>query len=340
MVRTRFLPVVMLLILLAGGALAQRETVYMAVLSSFRTPRDPSADPGFGLFVSTDGGLTWEHRGWRDYIRTFYTEEGRDGTIWSACGNGVLRSTDKGRRWTIATGWEITEVLKVKAAERDPSLVFASTAYGIFRTTDGGKTWVKKTTGMRHPFSGDVCIDRTDLRRVLAASEEGVFLSEDRGEHWVRTGLKGKGVRVVTQDLHNAKRFWLGTEGDGVFLSVDGGRRWERRSEGLGHFAVYSIALDPHEENRIYVGSYNGGVFQSTNCGLSWEPRSRGLTDLQVHSLLVLPSDPRVLLAGTLNRGLFRSSDGGDSWQHAGQDSSQVWGLSVQTTGTGNRQPN
>jgi photosystem II stability/assembly factor-like uncharacterized protein len=340
MVRARFFPVFMLLILLVGAATAQRETVYMAVLSSFRTLRDPSGDPGFGLFVSTDGGRTWERRGWRDYIRTFYTEEGRDGTIWSACGNGVLRSADHGRRWVVTTGWEITEVLKVKVAEKDPSLVFASTAYGVFRTTDGGETWEKKIRGMRRPFSGDVCIDRTDPRRVLAATEVGIFLSEDRGQRWVRTGLESKGVRVVMQDLHDAKRFWLGTERDGVFFSDDGGKRWERRSKGLGHFAVYTISLHPHEQNWIYVGTYNGGVYRSTNSGLRWEQRSSGLTDLQVHSLLVLPSDSRVLLAGTLNRGLFRSSDGGDSWQYAGQDSSQVWGLSVRTRGVGDRHKN
>ncbi len=320
-----------LLMLAVGVAAAQRETVYMSVLSSFRTARDPYADPGFGLFVSTDGGSSWEHRGWRDYIRIFYTEEGKDGTLWSACGNGVLRSTDDGRRWKITTGWEVTEVLKVKAAETNPSLVFASTAYGVFRTTDAGETWEMKSKGIPHPFSGDVCIDRTDPRRVLAATEEGVFLSEERGEQWVRTGLEGKGVRVLMQDPHDARRFWLGTEEDGVFLSTDGGRRWERRSEGLGPFAVYAIALHPREAGWIFIGTYNGGVFRSTDAGLTWEQRSRGLTDLRVHSLLVLPSDPRQILAGSLNRGLFRSADGGDSWQHVGQDSSQVWGLSVRT---------
>jgi photosystem II stability/assembly factor-like uncharacterized protein len=321
----------LLLALLVEGAAAQRETVFMAVLSSFQTVRDAQAGPGFGLFVSTDGGCRWEHRGWREYIRTFYTEQGKDGTIWSACGNGVLRSTDNGRTWKITTGWDVTEVLKVKAAETDPSLVFASTAYGVFRSTDGGGTWEKKSNGIRRPFSGDVCIDRTSPRHILAATEEGVFLSEDRGEQWMRTGLEGKGVRVVMQDPHDAKRFWLGAEEDGVFVSVDGGKRWERRSEGLGPFAVYAIALHPRERNRIFIGTFNGGVFRSADGGLNWEQRSRGLTDLQVHSLLVLPSDPRVLLAGTLNRGLFRSTDGGDLWQYVSQDSSQVWGLSVRT---------
>ncbi len=77
-------------------AAAQHETVYMAILSSFRSGSNPYVSPALGLFVSTNRGSTWQPRGWREYIRTFYSEEGSDGTIWSACGNGVLRSTDRG----------------------------------------------------------------------------------------------------------------------------------------------------------------------------------------------------------------------------------------------------
>jgi len=329
MLKARAYLYVMLLAVSAGTAQAQRETICMSVLSSFRPVQNPDADPAFGLFVSTDRGSTWQHRGWREYIRTFYSEEASDGTIWSACGNGVLRSTDNGRRWRVTTGWEMTEVLKVKVAETDPSLVFASTAYGIFRTTDRGETWEKKSRGMRRTLSGDVCIDRSDPRHILAATEEGVYLSEDRGDQWVETGLAGKGVRVVVQDPLDAKRFWLGTEEDGVYCSSDGGRHWERRSEGLDRSAVYAISLHPHDHNRIYAGTFGGGVFQSTDAGGRWEKRSRGLTDCQVHALVVLPSDPSVLLAGTLSRGLFRSTDSGDTWMHVTQDSSQVWGLSV-----------
>ncbi len=332
MLNVRVYLCVALFVLSAEIAAAQRETVYMAILSSFRPAQNPDAGPALGLFVSTDRGSTWQGRGWREYIRTFYCEEGSDGTIWSACGNGVLRSTDNGRRWRVTTGWEVTEVLKVKVAESDPSLVFASTAYGIFRTTDGGETWEKKTGGMRRGFSGDVCIDRADPSRILAATEEGVYLSEDRGEQWTERGLAGKGVRVIVQDPHDAKRFWLGTEEDGVYCSSDGGRHWERESRGLDRSAVYTIALHPRNHDWIYVGTYGRGVFQSTDGGGHWEERSRGLTDREVHSLVVLPSDPRVVLAGTLHRGLFRSTDGGGTWVHLTHDSSQVWGLSVRST--------
>jgi photosystem II stability/assembly factor-like uncharacterized protein len=335
MLRSRLYISIVLVVLLTDVAVAQREVIYMAVLSSFH-PRDKGDNtPAAGLFVSTDQGHSWQHRGWRDYIRNFYSEEGSDGTIWSACGNGVLHSTDGGKTWRITTDWKVTEVLKVKAAETDPHVVFASSAYGIFRSTDKGASWEKKIQGMRRPYSGDVCMDRTNPRHVLAATEEGAYLSKDGGEHWVAAELAVKGVRVVVQDPHDAKRFWLGTEEDGVFCSQDGGQRWEQRSTGLDHRTVYTIAVHPKKQDWLYAGTYGGGVYLSTDGGAHWGKRSRGLTDLQVHAIVVLPSDPRVVLAGTLNKGLFRSTDGGETWQFNSHDDSQVWGLSVRSVEAG-----
>ena len=333
--RSRLHASIVLLAFLANVAVAQREIIYMAVLSSFH-PRDKGDNtPAAGLFVSTNQGHAWEHRGWNDYIRNFYSEEGSNGTIWSACGNGVLRSTDAGKTWRITTDWKVTEVLKVKAAEAKPSVVFASTAYGIFRSTDEGASWEKKVQGMQRSYSGDVCIDRTDPRRVLAGTEEGVYRSTDSGEHWIAAELAAKGVRVIVQDAHDAKQFWLGTEEDGVFCSLDSGKQWEQRSTGLDHKTVYTIALHPTKQSWLYAGTYGGGVYRSTDSGAHWEMRSRGLTDLQVHAIVVLPSDPRVVLAGTLNKGLFRSTDGGETWQFNSHADSQVWGLSVRSVKEG-----
>ena len=75
--------------------------------------------PVIGLFVSTDAGRTWEHRGWREYIRMFYTEAGPDGVLWSACGNGVLRSKDDGATWRVTTGSDVTEVLRLSVDRRN-----------------------------------------------------------------------------------------------------------------------------------------------------------------------------------------------------------------------------
>jgi hypothetical protein len=110
------------------GAFPQ-ETLYMSVLSSRRHAWGKNDNPVIGLFVSTDGGEHWHHRGWKEYIRTFHTIAGPDGTLWSACGNGVLRSTNQGRTWRITTGWEVTEVLNVAVDPNHPARVAAATAY-------------------------------------------------------------------------------------------------------------------------------------------------------------------------------------------------------------------
>ena len=323
---------VVLFLLLSWTAWGQVETVYMAVLSTTGALYDQEDIPRFGLFVSTDRGERWEHRGWRDYIRTFYVEEAREGVLWSACGNGILRSSDQGRSWKVTTGWEVTEVLKVHAAEDDPRVVFAATAYGVWRTTDGGESWIRSSSGIEPPFVTDVCIDRDDWHHVLAATETGVYRTEDGGEHWVPTGRVGEAVRVVVQDLHNGRQFWAGTEEHGVMVSTDGGRSWAERSGGLADSTVYAIALHPAQEGWIYAGTFAGGVCVSTNGGREWKQSSTGLTDLQVHALVLFPSDPMVLLAGTLNDGVFRSTDGGASWSYVAHDSSQVWGLSVRSS--------
>ncbi|MGB6034074.1 MAG: hypothetical protein WBG01_10405 [Bacteroidota bacterium] len=315
--------------LAAGAGHAGDETLYMAILNSRVHRWGSIQNPVVGIFVSNDRGETWVHRGWREYIRTFYVEEGSDGTIWSACGNGVLRSTDEGKTWKVTTGWQVTEVLKVSVDPLDPSTVFAATAYGIFATTDGGQVWERRSQGFQTRFTGDVRVDWSDSRRVLAATEEGVYLSTDGGLRWVRTGPHGLGIRCITQHPTNERIFWVGTEDDGTFRSADGGRSWERMAGGLNHQTVYTVAFDPAKPTTIYAGTHGGGVYRSTDGGKRWVMTGSGLTNRDVHSIVVLPSKPSTLFAGTLNGGLFVSRDGGGSWEFNSQDQAQVWGLSA-----------
>jgi len=204
---------VILLIVLASGILfGQQETLYMTVLNSRKHRLGARDNPTVGLFVSTDAGTSWQHRGWRGYIRTFYSEVGPDGTIWSACGNGVLQSTDNGGRWRIATGWEITEVLKVKVDPSNPAIIYAVTAYGIFKTIDHGKIWYEKNVGFQNPFTSDVLVDRSKNLQLFAATEEGVFRSRDGGDHWLLAGLEGKGIRTIVQDPKDFNKLYVGTD--------------------------------------------------------------------------------------------------------------------------------
>jgi len=301
----------------------------MTVLNSRKHRLGARDNPTVGLFVSTDAGTSWQHRGWRGYIRTFYSEVGPDGTIWSACGNGVLQSTDNGGRWRIATGWEITEVLKVKVDPSNPAIIYAVTAYGIFKTIDHGKIWYEKNVGFQNPFTSDVLVDRSKNLQLFAATEEGVFRSRDGGDHWLLAGLEGKGIRTIVQDPKDFNKLYVGTEDDGFCLSGDGGNTWNRSNEGLQHRTVYAIAVDGQNSRTIFLGTHGGGVYRSLDGGKNWEQKGVGLKNLDVHSLVTLPSNSQTVFAGTLNGGLYRSTNGGESWEFNSQEEAQVWGLSV-----------
>ncbi len=306
-------------------------TIYMSVLSSRHHQWDNIDNPVIGIFRSSDIGETWEHIGWRGYIRTFYTETGPDGTIWAACGNGVLRSGDNGKSFTITTGWEITEVLKVRVDPGSPGTVYAATAYGVFTSADYGQSWTEMNAGLPVlPFTSDLLIDQNDSSVLFAATEEGIYRSiDDGGIAWKPTGLKGMGIRVLVQHPQDASVLFAGTEDHGIFKSSDGGKTWEQRNSSLEHRTVYSIVINPVDPAILYAGTHGGGVYKTSDGGENWKQVVDGLTNFDVHSLVILPSDPGIIFAGTLNGGLFRSADGGESWEFNSQDGGQVWGLSV-----------
>lgn len=325
----KFLVLFFFTTLLNEPVISQTETIYMSVRSSRQTRLNASDNPTIGLFLSRDGGTTWEHRGWRDQIKVFYAEAGADGTLWSACGNGVLRSTDGGVTWKITTDWEVTEVLKVKVDPRDPEVVYAATAYGIFKTSDKGKSWQAKNKGLNNTFVSDLVIDRANTARLLAATEGGIYISTHKGESWAPAALRGKGVRTIVQDPLRAKRFWAGTEDDGVFFSDKKGERWQPANHNASLTTVYAIAIDPKNSNLIFIGTHEGGVYRSTDGGKSWKPRNDGLKNTVVHALTILPSNAQIIFAGTINGGLYRSTNGGETWEFNSQPDGQVWGLSI-----------
>jgi photosystem II stability/assembly factor-like uncharacterized protein len=318
-----------LFVLMHESAFAQQETIYMSVRSSRQTRLHASDNPLIGLFLSRDAGATWEHKGWCDQIKVFYTEPGSDGTIWSACGNGVLRSADGGATWKITTGWEVTEALKAKVDPNNHDVIYAATAYGIFKSSDHGETWHEKNQGLFSTFTSDIVVDRRNSARLLAATESGIYASAHRGERWGLAGLKGKGIRTIVQDPIRAKIFWVGTEDDGVFRSDDGGETWQSFNHDTKLITVYAIAIDPKNSNKIYLGTHEGGVYRSEDGGKSWQQKIVGLKNLVVHTLAILPSNPKIVFAGTINGGLYRSADGGETWEFNSQEDGQVWGLSI-----------
>jgi len=106
---------------------------------------------------------------------------------------------------------------------------------------------------------------------LLAGTENGVYRSDDYGETWALTGLKGKLVKALAS---TGGVIYAGTS-EGVYVTTDE-TTW--KPTGL-YRAVISLAVQPGNPKVVYAGTAGGfsekledfgDLYYSTDGGVSW----------------------------------------------------------------------
>ncbi|CAM1343391.1 VPS10 domain-containing protein [Tenacibaculum amylolyticum] len=158
------------------------------------------------IYVGTDDGLiqTTENGGtsWRKF--TLSTIKGLDfvpfvndvradlfdaNVVYAAVDNHkygdykpyILKSTDKGRSWSIISG-DLPDRLLVWRLVQDhvnKDVLFAATEYGIYFTYNGGKNWIKLQGGVPTIPFRDITIQRRENDLVGASFGRGFFILDD-----------------------------------------------------------------------------------------------------------------------------------------------------------------
>lgn len=270
---------------------------------------------------------SWTHLGWRN-TRNFGLDAvpSEPGSIFLACGNGVLRTLDGGASWKVTTDWKMTEVLDVVVDPSAPTHVYAATAYGIWRSPDKGTTWTEVNDGIPSPqatFTQTISVDRRKAGHLVVGSEEGLFRTTSGGTEWMPVGPEGIAVRDVTQSEADPQLWFAGTEESGIVRSVDGGKTWSILEEGEIE-TIYAVDVDPSDADRVAVAGFDGGVHVSQDGGDTW--RQVGLQDHRIHALAFDPGDSNRLWAGTLGEGVFYMERSRD-WNYGGLDGAVVRGM-------------
>ena len=214
--------------------------------------RYPLSDPTFfagtatGLLRSMDGGRTFVPTAVRD--TWIHRLEWPGPALVMATARGVLVSKDGGATVTgPGSGLPAGEARAIALSSYfivDPVLFAAVGATGVHRSQDGGLTWV--ASGLE----GQTVTDLVWLGPFLyAASDRGLFRSEDAGRAWTPLGEGLKGV-VPSRLLFplapdSGAEAFVGTD-QGVFRTADGGLRWA--SAGLKDEHVRCIGTFPPPE--------------------------------------------------------------------------------------------
>ena len=176
---------------------------------------------------------------------------------------GLIESRDGGQTWQNVSllGEADFHVLEHSGGK---IYGFDGTQGRLMVSSDGGRNWDERT-----PPAGvfGLAIDPGNASRVVASTEQGVFVSGNEGGRWkpLREDLAG----LLTWP--GPDRLYL-VDGQGqVFLSSDAGQEWQTQ----GSIGGPPAAFISHED-QLYAALVDGTVKHSTDGGASWTVRTTG----------------------------------------------------------------
>jgi len=281
--------------------------------------------PPSGIFVKQGSG-PWRHAGYNHpFIAALDYDPADPDVLFAAAGNGLLRVTERGERWKILTGSEVTELLDVAVDRNARGTIYFSHTAGIRVSHDGGATWRDASAGLKRKYAAAIRVDRWQSGVLVAGNEEGIFRSEDGGASWRLAGAAGVQALHIEQSPHEACYWLAATEGGGLFASTDCGRTFESNGNlGVGR-NLYDIGFDPANADRIAVAGWGVGVAVSEDRGKTWQLRNAGLPAAAVWSVAFDPANPGRMYAAVHEEALYTSPDFGRTWVKDGLEGSAIF---------------
>lgn len=323
-----------------------------------------SGGPGSGIYRSADGGTTWTKLDGNglptlpvgkvdicmskaDSDRVYALIETGDGVPWKGqeTESGELwRSDDGARTWELVNhsrdlGGRTAYYNNCRVLPDDANEVFFLTA-ALSRSYDGGLTYVNHQ-GLQRPGGDyhDMWIDPNDGDRLIIGNDQGVHISENRGETYTRVELPIAQMYHVTVD--NAIPYHvLGNRQDGPSFrgpsnTIYGGfgpsaiprGDWHQVGGGESGFAT----PDPEDPNIVWSSASGSGA--RGGIVTRHDERTRQFRNVEVwpestggwpaeelryrfqwtFPLLVSPHDNNTLYVTSQH--VHRTRNGGQSWE-------------------------
>ncbi len=207
--------------------------------------------------------------------------------------------------------------VRALAGTPDGSSLFIGAHHGLFRSIDQGKSWSELKEGLFVQDIRSIAVSQMMPDIIYAGSSQGMFKSEDGGDHWgdwfdAASGLAHPVVSHISIHPQDPDIVYAVTNG-GLYYTEDGGEYWELSFAGKNPdspSSIYRTVFSSVDPATIYLLTAEG-VYRK-NDGEDWENIwAERLPN--PHFLISLSAEPEFFYAGT-NEGLYKSFNGGRSW--------------------------
>lgn len=177
------------------------------------------------LARSTDGGATWEDvrpSGLPSLdVHGFAVDPRNRRTLYAAvAGQGLFRSTDGGRSFSLASG-EVGPGVMALAVTPDGRILAGDMQQGLFVSRDAGKTW---RLALRASLMG-LAVNPKDSTRVLATGP-GILISSDGGREWIQVLEVDEGTGPVAWSPSKPDIAYVVGFDRVLYRTSDGGQTW------------------------------------------------------------------------------------------------------------------
>jgi photosystem II stability/assembly factor-like uncharacterized protein len=312
--------------------------------------------PDSALFVSDDGGMTWDKRDksnwmvWRPfYFANLIVDPKNPDRLFKPDG-ALIMSEDAGKSFATIGGFVGMhgDVHDVWIDPTNPQTVFAGDDGGMWYSYNGGAKWWK---GDNLPVSQfyHVSVDDNDPYRVYGGLQDN--------SSWVGESQYPGGITSSRwENMYNGDGFWMfpdPADPDYIYAEFQGGivgrvNRYTHEARTIQPTPSYKeklrynwntpIALSPTEKGTIYIGAQF--LFRSRDHGQTWDRISPDLTTndpekqkqeqsggvtidnssaemhTTIYSISESPKDKSIIWVGTDDGNLQLTRDGGKTWNN------------------------
>lgn len=282
-----------------------------------------------GIYKSTDGGLTWQHKNYGISTIQFYRfashPTNKNILHGGAQDNGNFITNDMG-----STNWVTTQTgdgMETFYSITGDTLFSSTQNGGLSRRIGNGDfysirpEWVGKKTVWTAPFFRHPSISST-----IYTANDYFWRSTDAGDTWLKSASpvsSARALNTVAQSPVNPNKLIaaasLYTNTPELYESNDEGSTWSSVAENLPQPTVWieRVKFHPTQENTVFAvlsGFSNARVLRSTNLGTEWTDISGNLPQVPCNDIFIDPLNTNKIFVAN-DFGVYYSEDSGINYQ-------------------------